>query len=251
MVLAGRWEVMDRLIDGRWTHIGEPAFDAVLTPSLEQAVQVASSDGADVVLLTAPCFDSGEQPNGLPWPEDSAARLALYNAACCARSPPSTRPTVRVEDFDAMVCPGGVYTTSLDGVQIRDGDGVHIVPTPAAGQWLAGHLLPEVVQVGPPPDGRSQPGRDPDDLDHRLASGHRVGVGCAVGVGDPRALSHGAVGVSPGPPLGGRRGRRELAEDRGVGARGTGPAATGPASVSGTRLASDSVVDSDSHWMSW
>ena len=40
------------------------------------------------------------------------------------------------------------YSTTRDGVQLRDGDGVHIVPTPAAGQWLAAHLLPGVVQVG-------------------------------------------------------------------------------------------------------
>jgi hypothetical protein len=46
------------------------------------------------------------------------------------------------------VCPGGVFSTSVDGIQLRDGDGVHIVPTPAAGQWLAAHLLPGVVQMG-------------------------------------------------------------------------------------------------------
>ena len=32
--------------------------------------------------------------------------------------------------------------------QIRDGDGVHIVPTAAAGQWLDASVLPEMVQVG-------------------------------------------------------------------------------------------------------
>ncbi len=147
VILAGRWEVMDRQIAGQWTHIGEPDFDAVLRRSLEQAVRVASSRGADVVMMTAPCFDTGEQPNGLPWPEDSATRLAAYNSM--VRTVAAEYPaTVRVEDFDAMVCPGGVYTPTLDGVQVRDGDGVHIVPTPAAGQWLAGHILPEVVQVG-------------------------------------------------------------------------------------------------------
>ncbi len=147
MILAGRWEVMNRLIGGRWLHIGEPAFDAVLHQALDQAVHEASSEGALVVLMTAPCFDSGEQPDGQPWPEDSPGRLSLYNQM--VREVAAEHPTtVRLEDFGAMLCPGGVFSTTVDGVQLRDGDGVHIVPTSAAGQWLAARLLPEVVQLG-------------------------------------------------------------------------------------------------------
>ena len=147
VVLAGRWEVMDRLIDGHWSHIGEPDFDAAVRQSLEQAVQVAGSSGADVALLTAPCFDSGEQPSGLPWPEDDPARLARYNEL--VRQVAAEHPaTTQVVDFGAMVCPGGKYSTTVDGVQLRDGDGVHIVPTAGAGQWLAAHLLPPVIRIG-------------------------------------------------------------------------------------------------------
>jgi peptidoglycan/LPS O-acetylase OafA/YrhL len=147
VVLAGRWELMDRMIGGQWSHIGQPSFDAAVQRALEQAVQVGSTGGAYVVLLTAPCFDSGEQPNGTPWPEDDPARLARYNEI--VRAVAAEHPaTVKVEDFGGMLCPGGVYSTTLDGVLLRDGDGVHIVPTPAAGQWLAAHLLPTVVRVG-------------------------------------------------------------------------------------------------------
>jgi hypothetical protein len=147
VVLAGRWEVMDRLVDGTWSHIGQPSFDALVKASLEQAVSVSSSSGAYVVMLTAPCFDSGEQPNGTPWPEDESARLDRYNQI--VRQVAAEHPaTVRVEDFGGMVCPGGVYSAELDGVQLRDGDGVHVVPTPAAGHWLAARLLPGVVRVG-------------------------------------------------------------------------------------------------------
>ena len=39
VLLAGRWEVEDRLIGGQWLHIGDPAFDADLRSSLEQAVR--------------------------------------------------------------------------------------------------------------------------------------------------------------------------------------------------------------------
>jgi len=146
-VLAGRWEVMDRMVAGQWVHIGQPAFDAQLRRSIEEAVRVGTSNGAYVVLLTAPCFNSGEQPGGTPWAEDDPARLARYNQVL--RQVASEHPsTVRVEDFGSMMCPGGSYTTTRDGVQLRDGDGVHIVPTSSAGRWLATHLLPTLVQAG-------------------------------------------------------------------------------------------------------
>jgi hypothetical protein len=147
MVLAGRWEVEDRLIDGHWLHMGDPVFDAEVKASLEQAVQVGTSTGALMVLMTSPCFDSGEQDNGLPWPEDSAARLAEYNAL--VRQVAAEHPaTVHLEDFNALLCPGGSFTSSFDGIQVRDGDGVHIVPTAAAGQWLDAQLLPDVIKIG-------------------------------------------------------------------------------------------------------
>jgi peptidoglycan/LPS O-acetylase OafA/YrhL len=147
VVLAGRWEVEDRLIGGHWLHIGDPVFDADLRASLEQAVQVGTSTGALMVFMTSPCFDSGEQDNGLGWPEDSASRLAAYNAM--VRQVAAEHPdTVQLDDFGAQLCPGGRFTTYFDGVQVRDGDGVHIVPTAAAGQWLDARILPQVIRVG-------------------------------------------------------------------------------------------------------
>ncbi|MBV8462721.1 MAG: acyltransferase family protein [Acidimicrobiales bacterium] len=147
LLLAGRWELMDRLIGGRWEHVGEPSFDASLRGSLEQAVRVGTSSGALMVLATAPCFDSGEQPDGSPWPEDSPARLADYNAI--VRQVAAAHPAnVGLLDLDALMCPSGGYTTSVDGVALRDGDGVHIVPSAAAGQWLDAHILPYLVHLG-------------------------------------------------------------------------------------------------------
>ncbi|MGO9028102.1 MAG: SGNH/GDSL hydrolase family protein, partial [Acidimicrobiales bacterium] len=147
MVLVGRWEITDRLIDGQWMHIGEPAYNAILKQSLEQAVRTATSSGAPLMLMTAPCFSSGEQDNGQPWPEDSPTRLAEYNAIL--RQVAAEHPqTVEVYDFGSLLCPGGQFETYLDGVQIRDADGVHIVPTAAAGAWLDARILPEAVRIG-------------------------------------------------------------------------------------------------------
>jgi hypothetical protein len=147
VMLAGRWEVSNRLINGRWQHIGQPAFDADLRQSLEQAVQVATSNGALMVMMTAPCFAPIEQDNGQVWPEDTLARLDAHNTI--VRQVAAEHPTtVQLNDFEAQLCPGGVYHEVLNGVQIRDGDGLHIVPTAAAGQWLDARVLPDVVDVG-------------------------------------------------------------------------------------------------------
>ena len=79
MILAGRWEVSNRTYDGHWTNIENPTYAAYVQHQLRYAVQVAGSGGAAVVLMTAPCYDTGEQPDGQPWPEDSRTRLDIYN----------------------------------------------------------------------------------------------------------------------------------------------------------------------------
>ena len=80
MILAGRWEVANRTYQGRWTNIMQPQYAAYVKHQLESAVMLAGSRGAKVILLTAPCYDTGEQPDGQAWPEDSSQRLDKYNS---------------------------------------------------------------------------------------------------------------------------------------------------------------------------
>ncbi len=154
VIMAGRWEVADQVINGQDLHIGEPAYDAVLKADLSRVVATATSTGAYAILLTAPCNSSGEQPDGLPWPEDSPARLALYDRMLTqvAASHPHN---VEVDAFGAQVCPGGKFETTVDGVRIRLADGVHFPYNPStdgpigpSAKWLAWKLFPEAVRVG-------------------------------------------------------------------------------------------------------
>ncbi len=154
MVMAGRWEDSDQLIDGRVMHIGEPDYDAILRSDLQQAVQAATSTGAYAMLLTAPCIDSGEQPNGQPWPEDLASRRLIYDQMVTqvAADHPAN---AEVFDFGAEVCPGGHFEPTIDGVRVRLGDGIHFPfdpsqdgPTGPTARWLAWKLFPEAVRVG-------------------------------------------------------------------------------------------------------
>jgi peptidoglycan/LPS O-acetylase OafA/YrhL len=139
VLVTGWWEAMDRMYQGRWQHLGDPAYDAYERGQFEQAVSVLSSQGAQVVLMTAPYFDTGEQPDGQPWDEDSPARVDELNAII--NSVAAEHPdTVRVVPLNRQLDPDGHFTWTIDGKTMRLSDGVHT--TPAAGTYLAPKVLP-------------------------------------------------------------------------------------------------------------
>jgi hypothetical protein len=142
----GRWEVTDHLLNGQWVHIGEPAWDAHLTADLWAAISIFHTFGARVVLFTMPYIDPNDrQPDGLPWSENTPARVQAYNALVrqLARSDPRE---VSVIDLNRMLSPRGVYTASLDGVGVRLPDGIHI--SAAGGEFLQRQILPEIDRIG-------------------------------------------------------------------------------------------------------
>jgi peptidoglycan/LPS O-acetylase OafA/YrhL len=147
MILAGRWEVSNRTYEGRWTDILDPVYAAYVKRQLEKAVVVAGSGGARVVLMTAPCYDSGEQPDGQAWPEDSRARLAVYNTL--VRQVAARMPGTTLLDFNAMACPGGRYEQFLGSTQIRLADGVHF--SFDGGAAFASRIWPAIVALARAP----------------------------------------------------------------------------------------------------
>ena len=144
MILVGRWEVTNRTYKGRWTSIENPAYARYVKQQLEYAARLAGSSGAHVVLMTAPCYDSGEQPDGDPWPEDSRSRLSLFNGI--VRQVVATTPGTSLLNFNAMACPDGHYQEYMDGVQVRQSDGVHF--TFDGGDAFASKIWPSIVELG-------------------------------------------------------------------------------------------------------
>ncbi len=141
----GAYEVRDHKIDGRWTHIGEPRFDALLTRTIEADVALLSSRGAKVVLLTAPYYRQVEAPDGSGWPEDQTARVDTYNRILrqvAARNP----GTVVVLDQHRRLDPGNHYASVVDGVQTRMSDGIHL--TAEGARLIAPWMLDEVHRIG-------------------------------------------------------------------------------------------------------
>jgi hypothetical protein len=122
------------------------------------AVSILSSAGAHVVLMTAPCYDTGEQPDGLPWPSNKPDRVDEYNSIVeqvAAEHP----KTVSVYHLHALICPDGHFefdptitytyrgqTKTVSNVQVRTSDGIHF--TIPGGELLGRVILPYLRRIG-------------------------------------------------------------------------------------------------------
>lgn len=138
VVMVGRWELMDRVHGGRWTHVGDPAFDAYLASELDLAIAIAGSRGARVVVATTPYYRRGDAPGGGTWPEDEPHRVDKVNAIL---RDAAARNRVGIVEYGALLSPDGALAMEIEGVRVRT-DGVHIAPS--AGPWMAPRLLPAI-----------------------------------------------------------------------------------------------------------
>jgi len=131
LLIIGRWETVDRVNEGKWTHAGDPAFDGYLGGELRRALDILGATGARVVVTTAPYNRRGEQLDGSLYPEDEPDRVDDWNKLL--RRIVGERKFATVLDLNEKLCPNGVYTNKVDGIKMRM-DGLH--PTPDAVKWL-------------------------------------------------------------------------------------------------------------------
>jgi len=162
VLLAGRWEVENRWWRDHFAHVGtapaDRVYDAYVKQRMNLAVSILSSDGAHVVLMTAPCYDAGEQPDGAPWPSDKADRVDEYNSIVEQVAAEHPR-TVSVYHLHSLVCPGGRFefdptitytyhgqTKTVSNAQVRTSDGIHF--TIPGGELLGRVILPRLRKIG-------------------------------------------------------------------------------------------------------
>jgi hypothetical protein len=145
-LLIGRWEVSDHFFHGHWVHVGQPTWDQHLVAELNQAVTLLSAHGAKVVLFTMPYVDpSTEAPNGTPYPENEPSRMRAFNSLL-ATVAAERKSVVTLVNLNQLVDPGGHYQAVIDGVTVRNSDGIHL--TKEGGEWLQPSILPTIDALG-------------------------------------------------------------------------------------------------------
>jgi hypothetical protein len=144
VILLDRWELMDRRLGGEYQHVGQPTYDAYLEFELKLAISVAGGRGARVVLLTAPYTKRAERPDGGLYAEDRPERVDAWNALLWRVAAQQT-DRVRVLDLNALVCPDGKFTWSVDGLRVRS-DGLHFTER-GVQRLIAPWLLPQLAAI--------------------------------------------------------------------------------------------------------
>ena len=145
LILVGRWETMDRKLDGRWSHIGDRGFNSYLRARLDEAIALAGALGAHVILATEPYNRRGEQLDGSLFPEDQPTRVSAWNQLL--RGQAKAHPGVDVVELGARVSPRGRYTDTAGGIRVR-ADGLHLTPA-GVRDWVAPWLFPRLLAAAP------------------------------------------------------------------------------------------------------
>ena len=138
-ILIGRWEVVNRMVGGRWSHVGEPALDAELLAAIRHAVSIAGEGGVPVVLMSAPYYEPAGDPAAGMFPETNPLRVDELDAIL-SEVPDWYPGQVSFLPLGSLLDPGGHWSFVVGGVVARWAEGVHV--TPAGGRMLAGFLLP-------------------------------------------------------------------------------------------------------------
>lgn len=142
VLTTGVWDVVDRVLPGtrRWQHIGDPAVDDYLVREMLTAVDLLSSQGARVALLTHHHIDVGANKGFTGLPESEPARIDRLNELIGEVA--ALRPQVAsVVDLGGWVAsqPGGELDPNklTDGLHFTD-DYLDVI-----GRWLGPELVRE------------------------------------------------------------------------------------------------------------
>ena len=131
VIQTGYWETQNRLFDGSYSTLANADYSAYIESNLEEAVQIAHSDGGSVILSTSPYFGDGT-PNDL---------VDAYNQIVYAVA--AQYPYVSIDDLYTVLDPNGAFASTVDGIPARSADGVHI--TQAAVDNLIAPALNQII----------------------------------------------------------------------------------------------------------
>ena len=125
-----------------YLHAGDAVFDSWMLNEYQTAIKTLTQGGhAKVVMLTAICGDWTNYPH---WGNDQTPNQRVRDVNVDYSELTATQYSL--QDLNAVLCPGGKYSTTVEGVQNARPDGYHLSDAAALAvvtKWLGPILLNE------------------------------------------------------------------------------------------------------------
>ncbi|MCJ7492392.1 MAG: GDSL-type esterase/lipase family protein, partial [Dehalococcoidia bacterium] len=145
IMVFGAWDSYDRLVNGVMLEAGTPEWDAYVFNGLEKQLDVVSSRGAKMLLVTFPCSKPAawaSVPDAAEREQETFRRINELNEVY-RRFAEEHPDEVALADLNAFACPESRFTDLvIDGVRMRE-DGIHFSEggSPIVARWLAPQII--------------------------------------------------------------------------------------------------------------
>lgn len=142
IMLMGAWDLYARDWGNGVVAPGDPEFDQHYRTAINETLSALAADGAEVIVLTTPCFEPGPGERAGPQHDiKRAERIAqLQREAVDTLNATNPLVSASIVDLQSITCDNG-FTETRDGVAWRP-DGVHfsIDGSQVAARWLLDSL---------------------------------------------------------------------------------------------------------------
>ena len=151
VMVFGALDSLDRSTGGAMLKAGTPEWEAYVSDGLEKQVDILSSQGARVALLTFPCSKPAAWallPDSDQYEEETFWRINALNEVY-RRFAGEHSEKVTLIDLNRYACPEGKFSDLvIGGVRMRE-DGLHFTPegSSVVARWLAPQLI-DVAREG-------------------------------------------------------------------------------------------------------
>ena len=162
-MLAWGWDLYDRRIkddNGEYVDlmVGTPEWAAYEGETIQRGIDILSSGGGKVVLLTMPCIDlEADTPQHTNEEVAEDHRVQAMDEVIRLKAAENAAIT-SVMDLNGLLCDGESYKARIDG-ELMSPDGIH--PTPEGAKVIWNWMLPQLYDL--------MGIESKEDLDARLA----------------------------------------------------------------------------------
>ena len=142
LLLTGAWDLYARDWGDGIVVPGDEDFDRRYIEALAKSLRTLTAGGAEVVLLTTPCFAPAPGDSAGPQHDPQRAQHLsdLQRTTVERLTESSPKSVVTLLDLNAVTCEGG-FTSTRDGVKWRpDGSHFSIDGSQVAARWLLSEL---------------------------------------------------------------------------------------------------------------